>query len=286
MTGNIGTRLQELVVGDQLGHLEYVVTEENLALFRHAVDYPEARFPSIALAEPARVLTAKYGCLPLRDVHHQEQYFSPPQLNRRVQVTGWLREIYQHFGQNRLVVETFAVDEVGTEILRSRHTFSVGEPNGEETPKGEAGPEVGYPLPSVSKSVHQENIDDFMAAGRLLTSQVGPDPSAPVRSNIDGERGQANCHTGSRAPNQMGFAYLHELLARRFGADFRQGGQLSVTFSGLAYSGDQLTAHGVVSNEEAADLRSRLSLRVWLKNQKGELTATGVAQVTVPSPLT
>ncbi len=286
MTGELANRYRELVVGGQLGHLEYVVTEENLALFRHAVDYPEASFPSIALAEPARVLTAKYGCLPLRDVHHQEQYFSPPQLNRRVQVTGWLREIHQHLGRSRLVVETFAVDEVGTEILRSRHTFSVGEPNGEETPKEEAGLEVGYSLPTLTKSVQRENIDEFRAADRLLPVQAGLDPSVPVRSDIDGGRSQANCHTGSRAPNQMGFAYLHELMARRFGADFRQGGQLSVTFSSLAYSGDQLTAHGAVRNEEAVDLRNRLSLRVWLENQKGELTATGVAQVTVPSPLT
>ncbi len=86
---------------------------------------------------------------------------------------------------------------------------------------------------------------------------------------------------GTRTTSQISAA-----VARRFGADFRQGGLLSVTFSGLAYSGDQLTAHGVVSNEDAVDLRNRLSLRVWLENQKGELTATGVAQVTVPSPLT
>ena len=96
MKGDIANRLLDMVLGDQLGHLEYVITEENLALFRRAVDYPEAGFPSIALAEPAGVLTAKYGCLPLRSVHHQEQYFSPPQLNRRVQVTGWLRRICRH----------------------------------------------------------------------------------------------------------------------------------------------------------------------------------------------
>ena len=54
MTRKVGSRLRELAVGGQLGHLEYVVTQENLALFRDAVDYPEAGFPSMALAEPAR----------------------------------------------------------------------------------------------------------------------------------------------------------------------------------------------------------------------------------------
>ena len=286
MKGDIANRLRDMVLNDQLGHLEYVVTKENLALFRRAVDYPEAGFPSIALAEPAGVLTAKYGCLPLRSVHHQEKYFSPPQLSRRVQVTGWLRGIRRYHGRNRLVVETFAVDEVGTEILRSRHTFVVGEPDGAGMTEAGPGPEAGHPLPTVIKNVHQENIDQFRAAGGLLTVQSGPNPPAPVWRDIDGERSSADCHAGSEAPGQMGFAYLHELLARRFGADFRQGGRLSVAFTGPVCAGDRITAHGLVANEEAVDLRTRLSLRVWLENQKGEITATGVAQVTVPSPLT
>ena len=286
MAGKISTKYQRLVVGGQLGHMEYVVTEENLALFRNAVDYPEAGFPSIAVKEPAHVLARKFGPLPLFSVKHQERYFRPPQLNRRVQVTGWVREKYQQRGRSWLEVETFAVDEIGTEILRSRHTFLVGESKREGMIVAEAGPEVGDPLPTVTKCVGQENIDLFRAVGHLLTSQDRTQPSVPVRSNTDVEQCRSDGSSRSRASDQMGFAYLHEILARRFGADFRQGGQLSVTFLGSVYAGDLITAHGVVNNDEPVEHRTRLTLRVWLENQKGELIATGDAQVTIPSPLT
>jgi acyl dehydratase len=84
----------------------------------------------------------------------------------------------------------------------------------------------------------------------------------------------------------MSFAYLHELLARQFGPDFRQGGHLSVTFLKPVYAGDTLTAHGVVSNKENIDHRTRLGLQVWLENQQGEKTAEGYVEVIIPSPLT
>ena len=285
MTGEMADRYRELVAGGQLGHLEYVVTEENLALFRNAVEYPDAGFPSIALKEPLHVLTRKYGRLPLRGINHQERYFSPPRLNRRVQVTGWIRGKYHHDGQNWLEVETYAVDEVGTEILRSRHTFLVGEPRSERVTQEESSPKVGAPLPSVAKRVHQENIDEFRGVGRLLLFRFGPQPP-PDQSNTNGEPNRLDGLDRSRAPNQMGFAYLHEILARRFGPDFQQGGQLSVTFLGSAYASDRITAHGLIINEDTVEHRARLTLRVWLENQRGELTASGEAQVTVPSPLT
>jgi acyl dehydratase len=84
----------------------------------------------------------------------------------------------------------------------------------------------------------------------------------------------------------MSFAYLHELLARQFGADFRQGGQLSVTFLKPVYDGDTVTAHGVVIGKDKIEHRTRFTLRVWLENQHGEKTSVGHAQVIIPSPLT
>jgi hypothetical protein len=120
-----------LVIGEQLGHLEYVVTEEKLQAFRDAVEYPEALFPHIAVKEYLEVLQAKHGFLPVISAkHHQDRYFHPPLLNLRVQVTGWVRDKYQSRRCNWLVVETFAVDEVGRELVRSQHTFLVGGADG------------------------------------------------------------------------------------------------------------------------------------------------------------
>jgi hypothetical protein len=118
-----------LEVGEQLGHLEYQVTPELLARFQEAVDYPEALFPHIAVEEYMRVLRAKHGDLPITSVAHQDRYFHPPIPNNRVQVTGWVRDKYRQGGRCYLVVETFTVDEVGREIVRSIHTLLLSGPD-------------------------------------------------------------------------------------------------------------------------------------------------------------
>ena len=117
---------RELSIGEQLAHLEYVLTEDKLRLFQEAVDYSGASFPSIAVKEYIGVLTGKYGPIPVISAKHKDRYFSPPRPNKRVQVTGWVRDKYQRRGRSWLVVETFAVDEDGREIIRSEHTFLIG----------------------------------------------------------------------------------------------------------------------------------------------------------------
>jgi len=124
------TKYADLQIGEQLGHLEYVITEDKLQLFRDGVEYPHAAFPSIAAKEYAQVLSRKYGHIPVISAKHEDRYYSAPRLNKRIQVTGWVREKYERRGRNWLVVETLAIDEDGTEIVRSRHTFLIGRLEG------------------------------------------------------------------------------------------------------------------------------------------------------------
>jgi hypothetical protein len=121
---------QRLVVGEQLGHLEYLVTPEKLARFQDAVEYPGALFPNIASKEYLHVLRNKYGPVDFISAKHTDRYFHPPIPNKRVQVTGWVRDKYQRRGRYWLVVETFAVDEDGRELVRSEHTFLVERMSG------------------------------------------------------------------------------------------------------------------------------------------------------------
>ena len=122
---------QALPIGGQLGHLEYVVTEELLAQFREVVEFPEACFPNLAVKEYIEVLVRKYGYMPVISARHSERYYSHPRPNKRIQVSGWVRDKYRCRGRYWLVVDTFAVDEDGREILRSEHTFLVGGMPGE-----------------------------------------------------------------------------------------------------------------------------------------------------------
>ncbi len=76
-----------LPIGAQLGHLEYVITEDKLALFRESVEFAEAYFPSIAVKEYIAVLTRKFGDIPIISAKHKERYYSPPKMGRRIQVS-------------------------------------------------------------------------------------------------------------------------------------------------------------------------------------------------------
>ena len=125
-TGEPQGLYDRLIVGEQLGHLEYTVTEELLAQFRQAVGYPEAAFPHLAVKEYIEVLRRKHGTLDFISAKHKDRYFHPPIAGKRVQVSGWVREKYQRRGRDWLVVETLAIDEDGREIVRSEHAFLVG----------------------------------------------------------------------------------------------------------------------------------------------------------------
>ena len=259
---------QRLPVGGQLGHLEYLVKREDLELYRSAVGYPEAGFPSLAIAEFRQVLTSKYGAMPLTGVRHQEWYYRPPFVERRVQVSGWIREKYRLHGRDWLVVGTFAVDEIGMEVLRSQHTFVVGEEEPPEAPEKFplAGP--GKAIPVLEKWLVPEDLEAF----RSLSRRLAPACEWAV--------------DGPAAARLMSFAYLHQLIASSYGIDFRQGGQLDVCFLRPLRSGGKFTAHGSIFQEKREAHRTSLYLRVWLEAQDGTTAAFGQAKVTVPSPLT
>jgi 3-hydroxybutyryl-CoA dehydratase len=144
---------------------------------------------------------------------------------------------------------------------------------------------VGDRLPPITRTVTQEKLGRFEVVGEILVSD-NSEAGIPTNIHTDTVSAQEMGLARPVASGQMSFAYLHELLARQFGPDFRQGGQLSVTFLKPVYAGDTLTAGGVVSSKENIDHRTQLRLQVWLENQQGEKTSVGNAEIIIPSPLT
>ena len=122
-----GANVYDLMsVGEQLAHLEYVVTPELLEEYRDVVGYTEAFYPHIAAKEYIEVIKRKHGSISVISAKHKDQYFAPPPVGKRIQVTGWVKDKYERRGRNWLVVETFAVDEDGREIVKSEHSFLMG----------------------------------------------------------------------------------------------------------------------------------------------------------------
>ena len=296
MAGESGRR-DRIPVGAQLGHLEYTATAAGGQLFREAVAYPAAAGPQLAIQDGLAVLIGKHGAAVTAgavSVRRADRYFRPPEPGRRVQVTGWVRDHSRARGIEQLTVETLAVDEIGTEIVRSEHTFQFGpgrdpERQGRRPGRARQSAAGTETLPVLEKRVTEEVIEGFAAAGRLMLPAAGYGAATA---------GLASIHSGATlaqgmglaaavAPAELGLAYLHELIDRRFGRDFRQGGRLAVHYRRPIYAGDTLTAQGVAAQSER-DTGGRVpwQLQVWLANQRGERAIDGTAWVTVPSPLT
>ena len=278
-------------IGTQLGYLEYQVTAEKLDLFRRAVEYPKAKYPNFVAGECREVLAQKINLGLVDSVTHCDRYYRPPVVGRRVQVTGWVRGNYHFRGAERLVVETFAVDDIGTEILRSLHTFQVGTARNPERlgrrPSVNRHGTASDLLEPVHKRITEETIEKFETASRLLLD----------RNPSSGGLQSSGAHAGAQlasgmglaseaAPGALGLAYVHELLDRTFGADFRQGGKLTLNYRRPILAGDSVTARGMVVNRTNSGERVDWHLQVWLENGRGEAVIAGEAQVTVPSPLT
>ena len=145
--------------------------------------------------------------------------------------------------------------------------------------------DIGYRLNSVSKTLDQDRMDRFEKVGRILITE-GEETDEPTNIHTDPEKAKAMGLDRPIASGQMSYSYIHEMLCREFGIDFRQGGNLSVTFLKPVYAGDTVTTNGIVEDSQDVDGRRTLSINVWLENQDGNKTSTGSANVTIPSPRT
>ncbi len=145
--------------------------------------------------------------------------------------------------------------------------------------------DIGYRLNSVSKTLDQDRMDRFEKVGRILITE-GEETDEPTNIHTDPEKAKAMGLERPIASGQMSYSYIHEMLCREFGIDFRQGGNLSVTFLKPVYAGDTVTTNGIVEDSQDVDGRRTLSINVWLENQDGNKTSTGSANVTIPSPRT
>ena len=287
---SLGRDSQGIPIGEQLGFLEFLVDDDCLAIVRIAVDYSEQCFPNIVAREQLIVLLQKENSESLESVTHTDRYFRPPVAGRRVQVTGWIREKRRERGSEGLVVETFAVDEVGTEILRSRHVFRRGsgrtpERLGRTPARRRSSSEIEFLAP-VEKRVTEETVQHFEAAHRALAREAAVSRGTPGNVHTSAGLARDMGLAAMVAPEELSLAYLHEMLDRRFGIDFRQGGRLTVNYRRPIYAGDNLTAQGMVTGREQDGERTVWKMQVWVENGRGEPVVTGDAQVTVPSPLT
>ena len=257
------TPWEDLPAGAQLGNLEYTVDGGTLAEYRALVG-DGGHYPNLLADDCRALLTRRCGSLPVATRWRRLEFLRPPVLGRRVQVGGWLREVEEDDGGvAKLRVAAFAVDEIGTEILRSEAVFSIGED----------------PTPSIAGAV--EDIGMVApAAGDDGLAGIGPGDALALGALV--------LPSGAE-PTALIAGWLEAAIGRRFGEDWRWGGRMALAYPDSAGAGagagDVLDAVAVVTGRDrltggALDWR----LAVSVGRRGGVAVVVGDCGITTPSP--
>ena len=259
--------------GAQLGNLEYPVDGDDLAGYRALVG-EGGHYPNLLADDCRALLRQRCGPLPLTTLWRRLEFFRPPVPGRRVQVGGWLRETdgADADGQTpRLRVAAFAVDEIGTEILRSDAVFGLAGAHSARAGKhsdrdGAPAVDAGEPAPAI-------------AAGGL--AGVGPGDTLPLGALTLPAEAEATAIIAG---------WLEAGLGSYFGDDFRWGGRLALAYPNPdgSYAGDALTATAVVTARDrgpGGSLAWRLAILARRQGKgRDDVVAVGDSAVAAPSP--
>ena len=112
---------ESISVGDDLGTMDYVMTEQMIEDYRRVVGNPRAAYPTVAARHPADLFYRKYAqIMRVPNAGHDSQFFNPPIAGKRIFVSAFVADKYIRRGRPYIVVEATAKDEDGRLIEISR----------------------------------------------------------------------------------------------------------------------------------------------------------------------
>ena len=127
---------------------------------------------------------------------------------------------------------------------------------------------TGQQIPSVTKSVTQDTINQFEDCGIL------------DRQNIHNNPELAQQRLGTTYPiasGRMSVAFASESLRRFFGPEvFNHTGTVNLKFLRPVKGGDTITVTGEVSGQDDTDDGPRVIVNLVCENQDGDRTAVGI----------
>ena len=127
---------------------------------------------------------------------------------------------------------------------------------------------TGQQIPSVTKSVTQDTINQFEDCGILDRQNIHNNPELAQ---------QRLGTTYAIASGRMSVAFASESLRRFFGPEvFNHTGTVNLKFLRPVKGGDTITVTGEVSGQDDTDDGSRVIVNLVCENQDGDRTAVGI----------
>ncbi len=131
----------------------------------------------------------------------------------------------------------------------------------------------GQQIPSVTKSVTQDTINQFEDCGILDRQNIHNDPELAQR------------RLGTTYPiasGRMSVAFASESMRRFFGPEvFNHTGTVNLKFLRPVKGGDTITVTGEVASQEESEDGSRVIVNLFCENQNGDRTAIGIGTAVV-----
>ena len=274
----VSPRFRGVAAGDQLGNLEYLIDEALVSEYARVAG-ESARYANLMADDCGSIVAAKLGGDGLRVVWRRFEFLRPPIPGRRVQVGAWLKDVGETRGTPWFRVSAFAVDEIGTEILRSEAALLAGDRGGNPDREVHAGCDLST---NETGCGFEGRVGESLAFGELAVPGAGAfDTYQKLCNNLSGTENQST----NAGAGQLLAGWLEGRMAWHFGDDFRWGGRLSLAYHAPVAPGDMIGADAVVIDQDRdhhGTLAIRLTLRAW--NQRNESVALCGASVDIPSP--
>jgi acyl dehydratase len=134
--------------------------------------------------------------------------------------------------------------------------------------------EINQQIPSVTKRVTQETINQFEACGILNRESIHTNPDIAK---------QRLGYSHPIASGRLSVAFATESLRKFFGPDiFNHTGTVNLKFLRPVKHGDTVTVHGSVGHQERIDAGTLVTVDLYCDNQNLEKTAIGTGTAVVP----
>ena len=120
---------EDVVIGEELGSYDYILTQEMVEAFRTSVDDPEASFPTLGGKHDATAFAMVYTD-PIGTVNagNEVEFFNPPIVGKKIIVTGRIADKYLRRDKPYIVIEATAIDEDGR-LLEKLSTYQLKKPD-------------------------------------------------------------------------------------------------------------------------------------------------------------
>lgn len=271
-------KFRGVAAGEQLGNLEYLIDQSVIVEYQRLVG-ASSHFANLIADDCVGMAGAKFGDLGLDVIWRRFGFLRPPIPGRRIQAGAWLKEVREVERKPWLRVSAFAVDEIGTEILRSEAALAAGRAKAEDAPRS-----LDNAFRSGSAATHgfDRRVGDCIGLGEWVV------PAAESFEGYRDLRGKLSGVKHARGSDGSGLllgGWLEGRISGLFGDDFRWGGRLSLAYDAPIRPGDSLIADAVVIEQDLdhhGTSTVKLSVGVW--NQRSQRVAVGHASVRIPSP--